>query len=110
MAVDHEDGQPGNILELNNFLDFSSFHIRYPKDDDLDFYKWYQLTNNSTWLPYDLDLQISSVDALNKHGKDSDLFHNPDKLYYRVANFVIISGISSKSKDDSVTPETHSKQ
>ena len=162
VAVDREDGQPGYILELNNFLDFSNsmehsllcpmqarlndiriddtptslspnsaqavildddnaipiyfhgpipfIHTRYPTDDDLDTYKWYQLTNNSTWLPYDLDLQVSSVDVSNEHNKDSDLFHNSNDLYYRVANSVIISGVNAHSRDDSVTPELLSKR
>ena len=162
MAVDCEDGQPGYILQLNNFLDFSNsmehsllcpiharlngiriddtptslspnssqavildddnailiyyhgpisfIHIHYPTDNDLGTYKWYQLTNNSTWLPYDLDLQISSVDVSNECCKDLDLFHDSNELYHRVANSVIISGINSKSKDDSVTAETLAKR
>ena len=162
VAVDREDGQPGYILELNNFLDFSNsmehsllcpmqarlngiriddiptslspdssqaivldndnaipiyyhgpipfIHTRYPTDDDLDAYKWYQLTNNSTWLPYDLDLQVSSLNISNEYNTDSELFYNPNDLYHRVANSVIISGVNTQSKDDSITPEILSKR
>ena len=85
-------------------------HTPYPTDDNLDIYKWYQLTSNSTWLPYDLDFQISSMDTLNKYSKDSDLFHDSNDPYHRIANAVIISGVNVRSKDDSVTPELLSKR
>ena len=57
VAVDREDGTNSSqavILDDDNAIPtyyhgpIPFIHIRYPTDDDLDTYKWYQLTNNST--------------------------------------------------------------
>ena len=78
------------------------FHIRYPTDEDLDNLQWLELTSTGAWEPYKENFSISNIITQNDPLSDND-------LYTQINNSVIISGISCRGKEGTLTPETISK-
>ena len=156
VAVDTDDGN-GYILELNNFLDFTStmndsmlvpmqarhkgrviddapkdlcyygvstqsiflprsdfsiplayngpipyVHVRYPSDDDLESYKWIELTSSSEWNSYPDSLISASSQSTLQVTYDNDA---QSHLYDCLIQSINVSSVQSRSKKTTLSPE-----
>ena len=86
-------------IEYNGPIPF--VHVRYPTDEDLENYKWVELTSHSEWNPYP-DSFVSAIAESPSSTFDSDC----QSLFYdNLVQSINISSIASKSKKSSLSPE-----
>ena len=87
-------------IEFNGPIPF--VHIRYPTDDDLDNYKWIELTSPSEWNPYP-DSSISSISSSVPYNTyDNNI---QARFYDQLTQSITISSVDSRPKKNTLSPE-----
>ena len=76
--------------------------VRYPTDDDLENYKWIELTSTSEWNPYP-NSSISSILQYSPHSTyDNDL---QNQFHDALLQSINISSVATSSRKNTLSPE-----